>query len=332
MNVPFEMLEESRSLVKTANGQYKPEAKEALAKLAERLKLASPQVLEQLLENPVFRHELQLGKIGIMFSGLGLMSAKGQLYSWSKNWVTEKLSGKKGFAGEFNDTSAQFREQETAGYYQQKRKRQLISIGCGLGAAVAFPAVVYGVLRNKAGLNKLKGVLPRFNYTDGIFMPKEVFIVHTLFNFNLPTLLSTRTLDEFREKFVRCAAFDFFYYLGDDLIAGKVGQFLERRHPELKGQLTEIKRGFLGMKFTHAKPLEAVYETARQHTGSLAQAVETPLYKNALVAWAWGFAGTALGMGLAIPIINNIYTHHSVTKKQAAFDATHPKQNNLPAT
>lgn len=186
-------------------------------------------------------------------------------------------------------------------------------------ASLGFPLFVMGVAKGWPGLKRLQGILPRLNYTDGIFMPKEVFVVHTLFNYNLPTLMACRDRHEFREKLSRCLAFDFFYYLGDDIIAGQVAKALEKSWPLIR-PISKMKRGFLGLPFRHAEPLEKVFLQQVQDAGAAYR--HDPRYKAAWYAWLSGLLGSAFGLGLAIPILNNAYTYQAVQHSQGF---NHPK-------
>jgi hypothetical protein len=300
LNLPFEVLLKQHPVAL-------PKAQ--LEQLAQNLQMGSASGLEAMLAKPAFRQAVLHSKFWILTIGLTMMAAKGQLYSWVKNWLTEKRSGKKGFSGEFNYTDQAYRDKKSEAYYRDKKKRMLISVGCGLMASIGFPLAVLGMAKGVPGLKRLKKLLPRFNYVDGIFMPNEVFLVHTLFNYNLPMLLSCRDEHEFREKLSRCLAFDFFFYLGDDLIAGKVARLLEKLW-RLKQPVSQIKRGFLGFKFRHANTLESVYTQKVAQLG--ANYAKDPAYKAAWWSWLSGLSGTSLGLGLTIPVLNNIYTYKAV--------------------
>jgi hypothetical protein len=185
---------------------------------------------------------------------------------------------------------------------------------------------VLGTAKGVPGLRRLAGVLPKLNYTDGIFMPKNVFFVHTLLNYNLSSILSSRDPHELREKIVKCLAFDFFYYLGDDLLAGQAAKWLQKtiKTPDV---LSKVQRGFLGLKFRHQIPLEEVYNHSLQQLGGQAQAVvKSPFFKAAQTAWLIGLAGTTVGGGLAVPLLNNWFTYNSIKRQQAT---TTPEQDHL---
>ncbi|MEB3245173.1 MAG: hypothetical protein VKJ06_04210 [Vampirovibrionales bacterium] len=318
LHIPFEWLASTGQRLTNAQGHIVPELLADAEAMAQKVGLEGASQLAKLINTPAFCKKLQLGKVGLMWLGLGLMAAKGQLYNASKNVLTEKLSGQKGFVGEFNYTNEAFRKQEAQEFYAHAHRRALTSLALGATGAGLFPLGVLATLRGWNGFKRFAPLLKKINYTDAIFMPKAVFFVHTLFNYNMPSLMFSRGPNELREKLIKCLSFDFFYYLGDDLIAGTVAKHLQKAK-QLGQQLVTGHKKVLGLAIPHPKPLVKVYEEALTLAkGSAALASKTPLYKAGLTSYLAGLFGTSVALGLTVPLFNNWFTHKKVTQEKQA--------------
>ena len=316
LHIPFEWVEKTGSLLHDKTGALKADDLKNIQRLSTQLGFKNPNDLKDLLtHNEAFKGSIRRAKVAIMWADLGLMAMKGQLYSWSKNWITEKLSGKKGFSGEFNYTDDKFREGKSENYYKTKSLRQKLSVLVGFSGALFFPAIVARSLvspSNEAVFGGVKKLLRHFNYTDAIFLPKAVFLVHTLFNYNLPTLMASRDNHEFRENLSKCLAFDFFYYLGDEMLTGQVAKLLQKRM-KLSPAISEVKQGFLGLRFPHNKRLSEVFNQLKTTTPNV---TNHPTYKAANWSFWSGLLGSGFGLGLTMPLLNNYFTQKAVNKEQ----------------
>lgn len=182
IHLPFELLEQSQSLVKDAKGAWTPRGRELIKQASHQLQIQEPE-LERLLNNSKFRRQLNYAKAGVSFLDLAILAIKGQTYPWLSNWLTETLSKKKGFSGTFNYTTNEYRSQEAQEYEKNKKRNQLISAGLGFGAALSVPFLLLTALEGKGNLSKkMKSFLPNLNYAEAVYMPKPIFFVHTLFN------------------------------------------------------------------------------------------------------------------------------------------------------
>ena len=79
---------------------------------------------------------LMRGKSLIIGSNLVLMAAKGQLYFNIRNLLTEKLSGKEGFAGILNVANDDYLKESTAKHKRTERIKHWVSVITGLAGAV----------------------------------------------------------------------------------------------------------------------------------------------------------------------------------------------------
>ena len=322
LHLPFELVEQSQALVKDAQGAWTPRGKELLKQASHQLQIAEPE-LEKLLNNTKFRRQLNYAKAGVAFLDLAILAIKGQTYPWISNWLTEKISKKKGFSGTFNYTTNEYRSKEATEYEKNKKRNQLISAGLGFGAAAAVPLVLLTALEGKGRFaKKMKSLLPNLNYAEAVYMPKPIFFVHTLFNYNLSTLFGCRALSEFREKLARCAGFDFFYYIGDEMIKGQVAKLLEwwekKQGNVLETSITHDAK-VLGKTMKHARSMSDVYHEllAKGHTDP----TKTKAYQHARTSCFTGIVSSGVAMGAVLPILTNLFTYKAVTEDQKKFYA-----------
>ncbi|MEB3245174.1 MAG: hypothetical protein VKJ06_04215, partial [Vampirovibrionales bacterium] len=317
----------------------------AMAHEIERWGFKSVSALKQAVASKAFRAAVRNGKLSLMLFDLGAMASKGQLYYWGKNWVTQKLSGQKGFVGEFNYTDEAFRKKEGTWFDKTKKVRMALSTGIGYASALAFPALMLGLLKSpvKAGakLGGLKGLtaglkklVPHFNYTDAVFMTRWVILWHNTFNWALPALLSARNGNELRENFVRTNLIDFFFFFGDGMLRSAGAGLLQKtKGHQLEGPLLSKTEKALG-KIPVARPLGELFEQYGKHS---------QIYKVAR-----GNLWASLGINAAVlsvisPLVNNWFTHHKVDQEklnqqklnqekqaQAQLDQTRLTQTPLP--
>lgn len=272
---------------------------------------------------PLLLRKIRFGKLALLFTDLFFMASKGQVYFWGKNWVTEKLSGKKGFSGELSYASNEYLQYKTKDHEKNKRKKLIGSLLLGYGGALALPLILYGLLRYpkpmaksflsaKGILSKLKTLVPHFNYTDVIYMSKWVIQWHFILNWNIPGMLSARDSHEMREHLARSVMFDFFYFFGDGLFAGLAAKWLQKRYrKQLKlPVLTHLKLGKL--RIPQAVPVHEMFEKVQGKTGELA---------FRLSRWSFwtGILATTAGMGIATTLLNNWYTQQKVLREEKAL-------------
>ena len=318
--LPFELVEQSHSLVKDAKGAWTPRGKELLKQASHQLQIAEPE-LEKLLNNPKFRRQLNWAKAGVAFFDLAILAIKGQTYPWISNWLTEKISKKKGFSGTFNYTTNEYRSKEATEYEKNKKRNQLISAALGFGAAAAVPLLLLMALEGKGNLaKKMKSFLPNLNYAEAVYMPKPIFFVHTLFNYNLSTLFGCRSASEFREKLARCIGFDFFYYIGDEMIKGQVAKSLEwwkkKQGKQLETNITHDAKVF-GKPMKHARSMSDVYHDLLAK--GFKDPTKTKAYQHARTSCYTGIVGSGVAMGAVLPILTNLFTYKTVTEDQKKF-------------
>ncbi|MBX2860521.1 MAG: hypothetical protein KTR14_04760 [Vampirovibrio sp.] len=297
LSMPFEWLDKakhSNTLARLTQGKSR--------KKAEQFGLTHFKHL-----TPDLAKSILWGKLLIVWIDLLLLASKNQGYAWIKNWVTEELSGQKGFSGEFKYANKEYLESQSAGYEKTKDLRKIASLSIGFGGALLFPLALLGVLRSKktkGAMGWLKERVKAFNYTDAIFMSKWVLLSSNLTNWAPATILSSRDKHEMREKITRMLAFDFFFFFGDDLISGVAAKVLQRKHKldaaiVRKGKWTGLPR---------AIPLHEVYAQVEDKT-SMA-------YKLARRSFWIGLLGTAAALGVTMPLLNFWFTKKKVMAEQ----------------
>ncbi len=96
LQLPFGVLTPESNL-----GKYKRQ----IQQVAESLDMNPGNLIEKL-KGAEFKKQILKGKFRILMTDLMLFATAGQLTFWGKNWMTEKLSKRKGFSGAFNYTES----------------------------------------------------------------------------------------------------------------------------------------------------------------------------------------------------------------------------------
>jgi len=221
-------------------------------------------------------------------------------YPFLRNAMTEKLSKKEGFSGEFN-TVTDLQLQENSAYYKQSKERL---------KKYSTAAWITGV----AGLKKM---LPLVNYHNTIYMSKWVMFWSTFFGYNLMGYLSARSPNEKREHVSKAILLDVLFYVGDSVFSGLNGWWLQHRskHKAAIQGVDLYQRGWLGIPIERS--LEAIREDAayqRLVTKSphVAATVEQLARRNFRV----GLVSTSLLLGVGTTVLNNVYTHAKLLAQQ----------------
>jgi hypothetical protein len=268
-------------------------------------------------------------KVFMLFVDLFFMALKGQLSQWGGKWLTAKLSGKQGFSGEFAYATDAYRNKKADEANKSKRKRQIFSLVWGATGAFSLPLAMMALLKHPTStgwLGKIKTGLGAFNYVDAIFMSKWLILWHNIFNFTAPSILSARDSHELREKISKALSFDFFYFIGDDLMNGLAAKFFSKGHagkPNPAGQLWEQHKAG-PFKWITGRRLSHVYD-----------AVKDPnhwAYKASRNSFVAGLLGTTMGLGIMTTLVNNWYTRKKVLKEQAAMQTSNAVPTELPVT
>ena len=124
---------------------------------------------------PKLANKIANFKIAIILVDLLLITTKGQSYNWLKNWMTEKLSGRVGYSGIFNEANEAYVKQKSDRYNHEKKKRLKLSLAIGYGSAVLLPLAVAMIFKScsslgKGILGKAKQFLPWFDYTNVVYL------------------------------------------------------------------------------------------------------------------------------------------------------------------
>jgi hypothetical protein len=242
-------------------------------------------------------------------------------YYWTRNKMTEKLSKKEGFSGEFN-TATDLQLQENNAYYQRSKARlKKFSSAAWLMGVAGLPLLMLAALTSKGTtgvMGGLKKMLPFFNYHKTIYMSKWVMFWSTFFGYNLMGFLSARSPNEKREHLTKAVMLDVLFYVGDSVFSGLNGWWLQHRskHKEaVKGVALLYKRGWLGIPIERSLEAireDAAYQRLASHNPELAATVETLARRNFRV----GLVATSLLLGVGTTVLNNIYTHSKLIAQQ----------------
>ncbi|MDH4379805.1 MAG: hypothetical protein QE263_07870 [Vampirovibrionales bacterium] len=270
-------------------------------------------------------NKIRLWKTSIIFVDLFLMALKGQMLYSLRNKISEWKSGRKGFVGQFNYTNKLYTDKKDEAYNKTKAKRRLLSMISGIGSAIALPAMVIHALYNKktTGITGwLKKMLPKVNYSDVIFMSKWVLLWQVLFSYEIPKLMASRNKSELREDLLEFSIFNFFYFIGDDLLSGSWAKRLQRKLGDtLNGvSLTKTVKVF-GKSHTAAVPFNEIYKQLQAlHPNADVKAIRSmPAFKAARQVFWFGLGGTSILLG-ATTLLNNALTKHLTLKDQSKFN------------
>lgn len=305
LSLPFEWLEPQMRRKRLVTSATKAEL--------EKYGLKSIRQLTPKLANHIAKI-----KIGIILLDLLLVCTKGQTYNWLKNWMTEKLSGRSGFSGIFNEANAAYVKQKSERYNKDKKKRFIASLAIGYGSALALPLALMAIYRSprKLGqglMGKAKQFLPWFNYTNVVYMSKFILFWEVLSSYNFPALISARDSNEFREKLTKGLVFDFFYFVGDDLLSGKFAQTMQRQYKKQLGaiQLFETRKITRNFSIPKAKSYLSIFERVAGNKNHIA-------FKLAKKTFWAGMVGTTLALGILTPLLNIYYTRAKVRRETAS--------------
>jgi hypothetical protein len=264
-------------------------------------------------------NDVLYGKLfGIMMIDYMALAAKANLYNFGRNWLTEKLSGKKGFSAELTIASDQYREAQAAAYADSAKKRKRLSITLSVLGSAAFPFILLGLLKSRTPANRktligqVKKRIRWFNYSNIVYLSKYALMWQVFWNWNLSGFLAARDKHERREHLVKSVVGDFFFFIGDDFISGSVAKALQKKHRKaLRGiRLLEPERGLFGN--LQAKDLGKIYDTA----STLKNAQQKQLLiRCGRQVFATGLLGTALCMGIAMTLVNNWYTRKKISSE-----------------
>lgn len=293
-----------------------------LRSAAHQLKLARQWGLRSTAKVPALSRQVLNGKLLVLLVDLVALALQGQLYVWGKNFVTEQLSGRTGFSGEFNQASKSQVEQNTQHYQANKKRYQALSWAILGTEILALPLLMRTLLRNpriRAGqgtLGKLKGLSKHFNYFDTVFMSKWLYVYSTFFHWGLAGSLAARDKHERREHWSKFATVEFFYSIGDDLIAGLAAMAFHRS-AKYKNALKGVKlykTGWFGLPF--AKSLPELKAATRHIKSPQTKAVVDQLGR---VNFRIGLLTTIGLLGIGVTAINNWVTHQKLLAEQAAL-------------
>lgn len=264
--------------------------------------------LKALLSDPKFLTMVRKCKFAILMADLGLMALNGQLSVWIKNFVTEITSQKKGFSGVFEYADDQYLKETSADYEANKKKRMLMSLGLMAWSVVSLPLILRGLMKlpNKGLLKPIKNMTKLFNYADTVYMSRWVFLWYSVHNYVLAGAMAARGKDERREHLTRALTLDFFYAIGDLLIASAFAKGIQKfAKNKLKGVSILTNEG----KSMVPKKLGRILQEVNGDKTH-------PAYRLAKMNFWGSLSLTTLFLGLSIPLMNIWYTKQSVLKEQ----------------
>lgn len=256
-------------------------------------------------------------KLAIVAVDLFFMAAKGSIYFWGRNELTEKLSDKKGFFGEMTTaTTAQLKD-NVKDYESAKSFNQLLTGVFSVLGVIGLPLMLGVLLKNSAKVGsgvvgKMKKLLPAFDYHNKIYMSKWVMFWSNLFTWNLTGYLAARTPNEKREHIVKSIIMDSMMFVGDSVIAGTAGWWMGR-HKKVKqvlGDLKLFKRGVWGI------PVERSIIEIQKEAAKISDDALKVADKLARRNFRTGLVGTSLVLGIGTTLANNHYTKLKLISQQ----------------
>lgn len=280
------------------------------------------QTLQNTLKTPSIKVTRQVaalvlkGKMGILLFDLFFLALKGQAGHWGKLFITEKLSGKKGFSGEFNYTSEAYRKLKSETHEKTKAKKWLVSLGFSIAGFMTLPIIMQHYLKNPSMLKNatlsgkfIQKSIGLLNYHNAIYMSKYLLLWHSIFNGVAPMLLSARDSHEFRERLTKLTALEFFFFIGDDVITGLTAKYLQHKYKaKLKG-LPIVEKGLWG--FPKGVSMVKLANNPTKHAG-----YPLALQLTRVSFWT-GLISSGLFLGIILNLLNNIYTKRKALKEQA---------------
>jgi hypothetical protein len=263
------------------------------------------------------------GKFAIMAFDLPVMMFfTAQTLFRVRNWLTATLTGKDGYSGEMNEATDEYREQEAQKYEGSQNLRELLSVASGIGGTGGVVLGLYLLLNNRipqgrGRIGKIKQwVLPKIEYTKGIYMPKTLLAAHTFFNYNLNMVFwFARSLNESLAGLAQAVTFDTLFYGGDALIKSAQARHAQRRHRDSLTDVSVTKPGALGL--ICGKPLHEIEAELQTKPWIDANQRELALQigRRGLVA---GLVGTSVLMGLSISGLSKVLTQYRVAEAGAS--------------
>lgn len=264
----------------------------------------------EFINNPAIKKKLFKYKSQIVWLDLAMLTGMNLISMWGKNAITKLWSGKKGFSGTFNYTSANYQEQASKSYEDNKMKRFLRSLAVAVGLTVSLPPIIRYSVKGKS--RAAKGLMntitkPFLNYSNAIFMSKYMVVWGGFLSWIIVGALAARDKNELREHLTKTTTVLVAYTFLDDLISGLAALKLQKK-AKAEG-VTVSEQGFLGLP--KALSLSRVLEqvgSAKHH-----------LYKGARANMWMGMIGAAAFTGATATLVNNWYTKKKVLAEQAAL-------------
>jgi len=302
LQLPFEVLTPHADLSK-----YRYQ----LSQVAKNIGHTTEELMAKLKE-PGFKQKVLWGKTRLVFVDLLMFAISGQLTAWGKNWMTESLSRRKGFSGEFTYTSNQYLESKNENYQRNKTKRMLTSMAIGFGTAFTFPLLLHSIVKSPSKTKPIQWLqrkMGAFNYHNTIFMSKWVLLATLLANYEVPLLMSSRDFNEFRELFTKEMSSIFFYIIGDDIINGVASLISSKKHKhQLEVPILKEKSQWWFKVLPMGRSLKDIYYDVGK---------DTKAYKVARINQWIGLLGAAFCMSVFLPLVNFRITKHKALKEQA---------------
>ena len=300
VDIPFECLDASR----LKQGLHKfPELYQKIQ--ARGLKILPLKMARQIMAT----------KLGFMVFDLGAIFMVNIAVTWGRNWLTQKLSGQKGFSGIYNIASKDYRAREADKKEQSKDNRFWVTMASGILGVVTLPLLLRAGLHSqtpigaKGFVGQIKRIIPIFNYADAIYISKFTLLWQTITGYNVSMILASRDKNELRENITKQLAMDFFYFIGDDIIAGILAKSLQQQYKrQLKG-IQLWNKGPCGIPL--ALPYEQLFKTGNNAAQKLANKLSRKIF------WT-GLSGTAMCLGVALTLANNWYTKKRVLEEDSA--------------
>ncbi len=282
---------------------------EKAAQLVKDVGFKSVEALTTALKDTAFRKRLLKTKMRIVALDVALIAFANLSSVWGKKEMTERLSGRKGFSGEFNYTTETFLEEKSKEYDTNKRKKFITSVLSVLAVDTTLPLIILAGVKSKGKSlvgKALRKLNKAFDYNNGIFMSKWIVAWGGFAGWMLAEVLSARDNHERRESIIKTSVMAVTYTVGDDLFGGVLGRLFQKK----RWGLPIVEKGWLGLPAL--KKLNRVYNAVNGDT-------QHGAYRAAKQASWLGLLGATALTGLISPLMNNWYTRKKATAEQEQF-------------
>jgi len=285
------------------------ETKKGIELLSKKLKTDYKPLLDKVGgDYEVLRKKLINAKNSVLAFDLLFTSASIGSVGFFNNWQTKRKTKQDGYSAEFSMADKDIVEKRAESYKKKEPLRKATWLGI-LTALTLSPLLIKKGLTSQNATkfnNYIKKIVPKFDYTDGIFMSRLPFFMSAIGLYSGITLAS-RNQTELKDTSIRSTASTIAYFGGDILIGSILGRLSDKY---LKTDLMkkDIEKSFLNKLIPPTKRLRDL----------------SPRDKKIGAALYWiNLAMLSACTGFGVPYLINKMIRHDVQK-----DVEKMKNNN----